>query len=87
MASSLTKSPLFKKLKWRETASLKAIYGGVSSLNDPSLHPSLYQYPVDGAGRQITYALGNTPYVEGSVGIENIFKFVRVDVVKAVHLS
>jgi len=76
------KIPLLKKLKWRETASFKAIYGGVSSTNDPSLHPSLYQYPVTSTGQPITYALGKTPYVEGSVGIENIFKFVRIDLVK-----
>ncbi|HEY8784684.1 MAG TPA: DUF5686 family protein [Mucilaginibacter sp.] len=76
------KIPLLKKLKWRETASLKAIYGGVSNENNPSLHPSLYQFPVTGTGQPITYALGRTPYVEGSVGIENIFKFVRVDLVR-----
>ena len=76
------KIPLFKKLKWREVASFKAIYGGLSSQNDPALHPSLYQFPVTGTGQPITYALGKTPYVEGSVGIENIFKFVRVDLVR-----
>jgi len=76
------KIPLLKKLKWREVASFKAIYGGVSSENNPSLHPSLYQYPVTATGQPITYALGNTPYVEASVGIENIFKFVRVDLVR-----
>ena len=76
------KIPLFKKLKWRETASFKAIWGGVSNENNPSLHPSLYQYPVDGNGQPITYALGKTPYVEASVGIENIFKFVRIDLVR-----
>ena len=76
------KIPLLKKLKWRETASLKAIYGGLNSQNDPSLHPALYQFPVTGTGQPITYALGKTPYVEGSVGIENIFKFVRVDLVR-----
>jgi hypothetical protein len=76
------KIPLLKKLKWRETASLKAIFGGISDENNPSLHPSLYQYPVDGNGQPITYALGRTPYVEGSVGIENIFKFVRIDLVR-----
>jgi hypothetical protein len=73
---------LFKKLKWREVASLKAIYGGLSDKNDPSLHPDLYQFPVAADGRPITYGLGKTPYVEGSVGIENIFKFVRVDLVR-----
>ena len=73
---------LLKKLKWRETASFKAIYGGVSDENNPYLHPSLYQYPVTSTGQPITYALGRTPYIEGSVGIENIFKFVRVDLVR-----
>ena len=76
------KIPLFKKLKWREVASLKVIYGGVRSENDPSLHPSLYQFPVTASGQPITYALGTAPYTEGSVGIENIFKFVRVDLVR-----
>ncbi len=76
------KIPLLKKLKWREVASLKVIYGGVSDKNNPSIHPSLYQYPVTDNNEPITYALGKTPYVEGSVGIENIFKFVRVDLVR-----
>jgi hypothetical protein len=76
------KIPLLKKLKWREVASFKGIYGGVSSENNPALHPSLYQFPVTGTGQPITYALGHTPYVEASVGIENIFKFVRVDLVR-----
>jgi hypothetical protein len=76
------KIPLFKKLKWRETGSLKAIFGDLSAENNPSLHPSLYQFPVTGTGQPITYALGRTPYVEASVGIENIFKFVRVDLVR-----
>ena len=75
------KIPLLKKLKWRETASLKAIYGGLSNDNNPSLHPSLFQLPVATNGQPITYPLGNTPYVEASVGIENIFKFVRIDLV------
>jgi hypothetical protein len=76
------KIPLLKKLKWREVATFKAIYGGLSDQNNPSLHPSLYQFPVTSTGQPITYALGKTPYMEGSVGIENIFKFVRVDLVR-----
>lgn len=75
------KIPLLKKLKWRETASLKAIWGGLSNENNPSLHPSLFQLPVQSNGQPITYPLGNTPYVEASAGIENIFKFVRIDLV------
>jgi len=76
------KIPLFKKLKWRETASFKAIYGTLSDENKPSLHPSLYPFPLTATGQPIIYPLGGTPYVEGSVGIENIFKFVRVDLVR-----
>ncbi len=76
------KVPLLKKLKWRETASFKALYGGLSEKNDPALSSSVYQFPVDNNGLPITYALGNKPYMEASVGVENIFKFVRVDFVK-----
>jgi hypothetical protein len=54
----------------------------VGAKNDPSIHPELYQYPVEKNGAPITYSLGSTPYIEGSVGVENIFKFIRVDAVK-----
>ncbi|MBK0378763.1 DUF5686 and carboxypeptidase-like regulatory domain-containing protein [Mucilaginibacter segetis] len=74
--------PLLKKLKWRETASVKLLYGGVRDENNPSIHPTLYRFPVDDTGTPITYSLGNKPYIEGSVGIENIFKFIRVDLVR-----
>jgi len=76
------KIPLFKKLKWRETLSAKVLYGSLRAENNPSIHPSLYQLPVAANGVPITYAMGNKPYVEGSVGIENIFKFIRVDLVR-----
>ncbi|MGZ3752290.1 MAG: DUF5686 family protein, partial [Mucilaginibacter sp.] len=76
------KIPLLKRLKWRETFSFKSLWGGLRDENNPSLHPNLYQLPVDGNGQPITYIMGKTPYIEGSVGIENIFKFVRVDLVR-----
>jgi len=82
MGFFLNKIPLFKKLKWREVLSFKAAMGGVSDLNNPALHPELYQFPVTSAGQPITYALNGTPYVEGGVGVENIFKFIRVDLVR-----
>lgn len=82
MGFFFNKIPLLQKLKWREVASFKAIYGQLSNTNNPNLHPDLYQFPVRADGRPITYTLGNTPYVEGSVGVENIFKFIRVDYVR-----
>jgi len=76
------KVPLLKKLKLREAAAFKIIYGGLGDENNPYIHPSLYQLPLQKDGTPLTYALGNTPYVEGSVGIENIFKFIGVNLVR-----
>jgi len=78
----LNRIPLIKHLKLREYISFKGIYGGVRNENNPDLDPSLLQYPVNAAGVRTTYAFGNTPYMEGSVGIGNIFKVIRLDLVK-----
>ncbi len=76
------KIPLFKRLKWRETVAFKSLWGGIREENNPSTNPTLYQLPINGNGQPITYFMGKTPYIEGSVGIENIFKFIRVDLVR-----
>ncbi|MFD2871486.1 DUF5686 family protein [Mucilaginibacter ximonensis] len=82
MGFFFNKIPLLQKLKWREVVSFKGIYGQLGDNNNPALHPNLYQFPVRADGTPITYTLGNTPYIEGSVGVENIFKFIRVDYVR-----
>jgi len=76
------KIPLLEKLKWREVVNFKGLWGGIRNENDPSIHPDLLRFPVDGAGTPITNALGSTPYIEGSVGVSNIFKILRVDYVR-----
>lgn len=76
------KLPLIKKLKLREVVSFKALYGGLRNENNPALNTGLYQLPVYENGTPRTYALGNDPYMEGSVGVGNIFKLLRVDLVK-----
>jgi len=76
------KIPLFKKLKWREYVTFKTVYGGVRDENDPALHPNLLQFPVGQTGVPETYSLGRTPYTEGGVGIGNILKIFRVDLVE-----
>jgi hypothetical protein len=73
--------PLLKKLKLREVISLKLLYGGVRAENNPNLDPSLIAYPVVN-GVPTTYALDKVPYIEGSIGITNIFKLIRVDLIK-----
>lgn len=94
------KIPFMKKLKWRTTAGVKAVWGGVSLGNTPGLTEDsrIFNYPtrleVDKDGNavldqygdpkyeQVTFTLEKMPYVEASVGIENIFKVISVDLVK-----
>ena len=79
------KIPLLKKLKLREVASFKILYGGVRDENNPSKNANVYQFPKDnllGVPVQTTYSLNKTPYMEASVGIANIFKIIRLDLVK-----
>ena len=67
--------PLLKLLKWREVVSFRGMFGNLSSKNLPQNNPHLFAFP-EGA-----YRMGKTPYMEASVGVENIFKLLRVDYV------
>ena len=73
--------PLLRKLKLREVVSMKMLYGGVRDENNPTKDPSLIKYPVF-EGVPTTFSLEKKPYIEGSVGVTNIFKLIRVDLVK-----
>lgn len=65
----LNKVPLLQRLKWREVAGVKGIWG---RLNSPSLNTmDLPSY---------TSSLQAKPYLEAFAGVENIFKFLRIDV-------
>jgi hypothetical protein len=76
------KLPLIKRLKLRETASVKLLYGGIRAENEPANEPALYQFLRDAEGQPTTFTLGRQPYAEASVGVANIFKLFRLDVVK-----
>ena len=78
----LNKIPLVKRLQLREILTLKVLSGSLSSKNDPREGSGLYQFPRDRHGNVVSPALGATPYVEGSAGISNIFKILRVDLVR-----
>ncbi|HET7116166.1 MAG TPA: DUF5686 family protein [Hanamia sp.] len=80
----LNKIPLLKKLKLREVATFKILYGGIRDENNPDKNPDLLKFPTDAQGQPTTFALGKTPYIEASVGIANIFKLIRIDLVKRV---
>jgi len=75
------KIPLLRKLKWREVISYKVLWGGVRSQNDPAKDPELLSYP-ERNGVPFTYTLEDGPYQEGSIGISNIFKVLRLDYVE-----
>ncbi|WP_184542155.1 DUF5686 and carboxypeptidase-like regulatory domain-containing protein [Mucilaginibacter sp. FT3.2] len=78
----LNKIPLIEHLKWREYLSFKTIYGGLRNENNPLFSNNLYKFPTGSGSVNGTYALGSTPYVEAGVGIGNIFKLLRIDVIK-----
>ena len=79
------KLPLIKKLKLREVVTAKVLYGGVRDENNPAMNGALLKFPTDPkTGLTNTYNLGSEPYVEVSAGITNIFKLLRVDVVKRI---
>ena len=58
--------------------------GGFSVFSMISVNnPSLLRFPTNGiTGAPITYTLNNGPYMEGSVGVGNIFKVLRIDMVR-----
>lgn len=69
----LNRIPGVNWLKLREVVSFNGIYGGLTNKNNPFKTSGLFMLP-DG-----TMPLGNTPYMEASVGLENIFKILRID--------
>jgi hypothetical protein len=85
MGFIFNKVPLFKKLRLREVATLKVLYGGVRDENNPLKNKDLFYFPVDKNGATTTYSLEKQPYVEVSAGVENIFSLLRVDVVKRLN--
>jgi hypothetical protein len=64
----LNKLPLFRKLKWREVISGKGVMG---RLNEK--HTKALSLPDN------LFTLEKEPYIEASVGIENILKIFRID--------
>jgi hypothetical protein len=75
------KIPLLKKLRLREVIAAKILYGGLRNENNPNYNPNQMLFPTTN-GVTSTFALAGQPYVEASVGIYNIFSFIRLDLIK-----
>ena len=70
--------PLIRRLGWREVIDFKGFYGSLRPGNQPTHENSngLYLFPNE------QHPLGRMPYMELSVGIENIFKVLEVDYIR-----
>lgn len=72
----LNRLPVIKNLKWREVFAFRGMWGHLTDKNNPANGgEGLYLFPTG------SYTFGKAPYMEASVGIENIFKFLRLDYV------
>lgn len=70
----LNRIPLMRKLKWRLVGTSNIILGGMSSMNK-----ALIAERPDADGLTVGFLSRGLPYVELGYGVENIFKFFRVD--------
>jgi hypothetical protein len=76
----LNRIPLINRLKLREVVSFSTIYGYLSDKNNPAAAPvGLFRLPDE------TQLFGNQPYMEASVGLDNIFRILRVDYVRRLN--
>lgn len=78
----LNRIPLIRQMKLREVVNFRILYGTISDRNNPALNPNLIALPTDENGEPTTYSLTDKPYIEASVGLANVFKFFRIDLVK-----
>jgi hypothetical protein len=69
--------PLVKKLKWRLVTVGRMTYGAISDRHNAAMLIPTF-----------TKSFGSIPYIEASIGIENIFKVGRIDLVwRLTHLD
>ena len=75
--------PLIRNLKWREMFRLRVLWGTLTDKNNPfkSNNPDLFRFPTRN-GQYTSFVMDpKVPYVEGSVGIYNIFKLLHIEYV------
>lgn len=69
--------PLIKRLKLREVFAFRGVWGRLSDKNNPAVDRTLFLFPYQSHAR----AMGDTPYMEVSAGVDNILRILRVDYV------
>ena len=77
--------PLFRKLKWREIAEFKSLWGHLTEKNNPwavsnTGSPLLMHFPSGS-----TVMDWKRPYFEYAIGIQNIFKLIQIEYVHRIN--
>ena len=71
------KIPSFSKLKWREVVHTKGVFGTLRPENQAlipqEIHSEQKLVPIKG--------FSNMPYMEAGIGIENMFRYFRIDAI------
>ena len=73
----LNRLPLLKKLNWRLLGTANVITGGMRESN----RQLISKFTANGAETPPVSFFGKRPYIELGYGVENIFRFLRVDFV------
>lgn len=68
----LNRIPLVRRLKWRERVGVQALWGGLTDKNRPVTDDERICQRLD----------GGKPYLEASVGVHNVFRFLSVEYVR-----
>ena len=56
---------------------LRGLWGSLSDKNDPSKAGDVFLFPADA----LCYSMGEKPYMEAGVGIDNLLTILRIDYV------
>ena len=73
----MNRLPLIKRLRLREVLTLRGLWGSLSDKNDPSKSGDVFLFPADA----LCQSMGDKPYMEAGVGIDNILTILRIDYV------
>lgn len=75
----LNRVPFIKVLKWREVFGFRGFIGDLDKRNNPLENNEMLLFP------EKTFTTTEGPYMEFNIGIENIFKFFRIDYVRRIN--
>ncbi len=73
----MNRLPFIKRLRLREVLTLRGLWGSLSDKNNPAMSGDLFLFPADVPCQP----MGNKPYMEAGVGLDNILTILRVDYV------